>query len=188
MTERITGREVSARIVLVLFCGWWAFVGGAVFGEKRGWREMKHWQDEWYAAHPAVKEVRTYELPSEKCANVGGEYVMQKGSGSLVTFRCELPAPPKPQKESKRSITSKDCFVSSGVAGVHSRCPFFVPAQPIPEKEPAPKEICINWRGREVPCTPRENLFKPEPWDCGDGKPTTDPCPAAASHPSEKPQ
>lgn len=109
---------------------------GLKLGRTEGRAEMKHWQDEWYAAHPAVKEVPTTPTfnggasvyivkPGEKCAVISFDQIH-------YNVDCE-PPPPKPQKGSKRR--ADDMFKYGSV---------YTPL-PIPEKEPAP---CISGQER----------------------------------------
>jgi hypothetical protein len=141
---------------------WWHVVAwmatALMIGLNIGYRQMKRWQDGWYAAHPVVKEV---EVPAKFPLLIDGEkrichYVDE------THFICEPPAPaPKPSKGKRKPRTIEQLNAMPGPKMCEMSQPgatLYWPARangechredwgdgswkPQPEVKPAPK--CAN--------------------------------------------
>jgi len=98
MSERTTLR--IGMITAALVAGVIGYGLGHVVGREEGRAEMKRWQDGWYAAHPAVKEVYTFApAPIVPQCRVGGYFQYNAKSD---TFTCTpVPQPSKGKRKPK---------------------------------------------------------------------------------------
>ena len=98
MSERT---KITLLVLVGVFC---VFMTGLTMGHTQGRAEMKRWQDQWYAAHPAVKEVppRDSVLGYVTIPRSDYEYMVKQSYQQIA------PAP-KPSKAVTLHLKNLDC-------------------------------------------------------------------------------
>lgn len=168
MSER-RGMDVFMVIAAIVVCG----TVGWLTGRDRGRAEQKKWD----AAHPVVKEVPpvfTFDT------RTGGYQCAVQDSTHLICderlFQKLAPDPPAKPKSHRPSYLRLLPDISDGLLE-HESGRIIKKLEGAASIEKSDVFVATGMLGE---CVKRlkQKSYVPVMWDCGDGKPTTAPCPA----------